>query len=174
MDRKLLSIYLQDHMAGAVAGVELARRVAGSNREGPYAEELGAVCDDIEQDREALGRVMKALDVRSNPIKLGSAWAGEKLGRLKLNGRLASYSPLSRLVEIEGLIIGVSGKLELWRTLRAIADSAPELKELDLRTLGRRAEAQRKALERLHDRAAHDAFGEAPPQRRGVRRGPDG
>jgi hypothetical protein len=158
VDRKLLSIYLQDHMAGAVAGVELARRVTGSNRDGPYGEELVAVCDDIEQDRDALSRVMKAFGVRPNPIKLGSAWAGEKLGRLKLNGRLASYSPLSRLVEIEGLIIGVSGKLELWRTLRAIADSAPELKQLDLRTLGRRAEAQRQALERLHDRAARDAF----------------
>ena len=158
MDRKLLSIYLQDHMAGAVAGVELARRVRGSNRDQPHGDELAEICDEIESDRDALSGVMDALDVGGNPVKQTGAWVGEKLGRLKLNGRLTGYSPLSRLLEIEGLIIGVSGKLELWRSLSAVADSEPALEQLDLRGLERRAEGQRKRLERLHERAARDAL----------------
>ena len=100
MDEKLVSIYLQDHMAGAVAGVELARRVRGANADGPYGEELAEICAEIERDREALSELMSAFGVRSNPIKESSAWVGEKLGRLKLNGRIAGYSPLSRLIEI--------------------------------------------------------------------------
>ncbi|MGH2923008.1 MAG: hypothetical protein ACRDKH_03125 [Solirubrobacterales bacterium] len=158
MDRKLLSIYLQDHMAGAVAGVELARRVAGSNRDRPDGDELAAICDEIESDREALSGVMGALDIGGNPVKQSSAWVGEKLGRLKLNGRLTGYSPLSRLLEIEGLILGVSGKLELWRSLRVVEGSEPRLKELNLRQLERRAEDQRARLERLHERAAANAL----------------
>lgn len=158
MDRRLLQIYLQDHMAAAVAGVELARRVRGSNRDQPFADELAEICDEIESDREALSGVMEALDVGGNPIKQTGAWVGEKLGRLKLNGRLRGYSPLSRLLELEGLVIGVSGKVELWRSLRAVADSEPALKQIDLRGLERRAESQRKRLERLHERAAREAL----------------
>ena len=33
--------------------------------------------------------------------KDGAAWVAEKLGRLKTNGQLTGYSPLSRLVELE-------------------------------------------------------------------------
>ncbi|HTU87436.1 MAG TPA: hypothetical protein VMF57_17790 [Solirubrobacteraceae bacterium] len=33
MNRRRLAIYLNDHMAGSTAGVELARRVVGSNRQ---------------------------------------------------------------------------------------------------------------------------------------------
>ena len=157
MDRRLLSIYLQDHMAGAVAGVELARRSRGSNEGSAYGDELAKLCTDIEEDREALAQVMRALGIRRFPIKEGAAWAGEKLGRMKLNGKITGYSPLSRLVELEGLIIGVSGKLELWRSLRAVA-GWEELEGIDLRALIRRAEDQRKRLERLHERAAADAL----------------
>lgn len=157
MDRKLLAIYLQDHMAGAVAGVELARRARGANEGGPYGEELAGLCAEIEADREALAQVMRGLGFRRFPFKEGSAWVGEKLGRLKLNGRITGYSPLSRLIEIEGLVIGVSGKLELWRSLRAVAGSE-ELEGVELRTLIRRAEDQRHRLERLHERAAADAL----------------
>jgi len=158
MDEKLVSIYLQDHMAGAVAGVELARRVRGSNRDGPYGEELDAICAEIERDREELSRVMSVLGARSNPIKESSAWIGEKVGRLKLNGQITGYSPLSRLMEIEGLMLGVSGKLELWRSLRAAAGSDERLAEVDLRALIRRAEDQRERLERLHESAAREAL----------------
>ena len=40
------------------------------------------------------------------------AWVGEKIGRLKLNGQLRGYSPLSRVLELEALAVGVSGS---WR-----------------------------------------------------------
>ena len=44
-------------------------------------------------------------------------WTGEKLGRLKLNGQLLGYSPLSRLIELEGLMLGIAGKLAMWIAL---------------------------------------------------------
>lgn len=54
----------------------------------------------------------------SSPDGPAPAWAAEKLVRLKLNGRLRGYSPLSRLLELEMLHIGITGKLELWQALQ--------------------------------------------------------
>ena len=155
--KRYLSIYLQDHMAGARGGIALARRVMGSNEDSPYGRELAEVCAEIEEDREALSTVMDRLGVRSNPVKETSAWVAEKMGRFKLNGELTDYSPLSRLLEIEGLIMGVTGKLELWRSLRA-ADAGGELGDVDLKRMVGRAESQRRRLEQLHDRAAAEAL----------------
>ena len=157
-DQRLLSIYLNDHWGGAMAGVELARRATGNNQGNGYGDALGELCAEIEEDRAELRRLMARLGVRPSRARQAGAVLGERLGRLKLNGRLVGYSPLSRLIEIEGLVMGVTGKLELWRSLRASADSDPRLREIDFKGLIRRAEGQRRRLEELHDQAAREAL----------------
>ena len=57
--------------------------------------------------RRSLLATMEALGARVDRLKAAAAWGGEKLGRLKLNGQLRGYSPLSRVVELEGLALGV-------------------------------------------------------------------
>lgn len=52
---------------------------------GAFLERLQA---DIEEDRRALEDLMSRLDVSTDQLKLAAAWAGEKVGRLKLNGSL--------------------------------------------------------------------------------------
>ena len=46
----------------------------------------------------------------------------ERLGRLKLNGRIVSYSPLSRLAELEGLGLLLAHNASLWRSLETIGE----------------------------------------------------
>ena len=88
---------------------------------------------------------MRFCDVGEDRIKVAGAWAGEKLGRLKLNGEIVSRSPLSTVVELEGLYLGISGKLSLWRNLeRAMGE---HLARFDLPALIERAERQRDAVE---------------------------
>src|SRR3954469_24597007 len=107
---KLLAIYLNDHLAGATLGFELARRLRGSNDEDPaFGPELAEICAEIEADRETLLAIMAELDVSPSKLKPLSAVLAERLGRLKLNGQLRGYSPLSRLDELEVLQLGVSG-----------------------------------------------------------------
>jgi hypothetical protein len=142
----LLAIYLNDHLAGSTVGVELSRRARGSNEGTPLGEFLAALAAEIEEDRQTLGEVMEAAGVGRDRLKVVGAWAGEKAGRLKLNGSLLSYSPLSRVVELEGLRLGVEGKACLWRMLRALAD--PRLSGFDFDALIARAERQRDELER--------------------------
>jgi hypothetical protein len=119
MADRLLAIYLQDHLAGATAGTELARRARGSNEETPLGEFLDVLAEEVEADRDALREIMDELGVRADPVKNALGWGAEKLGRLKPNGQFTGYSPLSRIVELEGLTVGVRGKQSLWENLRA-------------------------------------------------------
>jgi hypothetical protein len=90
---------------------------------------------------------MDTLDAAKDPVKQLAAWAGEKLGRLKLNGQFTGYSDLSRLEELEGLSLGVEGKLSLWRSLKNVADHDSRLATADLDRLVERAQRQREELE---------------------------
>jgi hypothetical protein len=149
-----LSIYLNDHLAGATAGVELARRVAGSNRSTSYGPVLERLAEEIEEDRRTLEDIMERLSVRRDRLKVALAWSGEKAGRLKLNGELLRYSPLSRLEELEGLALGVEGKLALWQTLSDTYGDDSRLRGIDFEELIKRARSQRRRLERQRRRAA--------------------
>src|SRR4051794_39162831 len=127
---ELLPIYLNDHLAGATAGRELAQRAAGANERtefGPFLEDLAG---QIAADHAQLEDVMERLDIGVDNLKVGALWLGENLGRLKLNGRLLDYSPLSRVIELEGLTAGVRGKLALWRTLAAAAPQEPRIADI--------------------------------------------
>ena len=157
MPDHLLAIYLNDHLAGATLGVELARRLRGSNRGDPeFGPALGEVCAEIENDRETLMAVMEQLGVGQSKLKPLAAVLGERLGRLKLNGRLRGYSPLSRLEELELLQLGVTGKRRLWRALEHTR--AEELEGFDLVALAERATEQLSRLEALHLKAAPPAL----------------
>lgn len=148
-----LEIYLNDHLAGATGGVELARRLRASNRDDAvFGEPLSRVCAEIEADRAVLEQVVDELGYRRDRFKPVAAWVAEKLGRLKLNGQLRGYSPLSRLIELEGLLIGITGKIGLWQTLAELG--AGEDLSADLEQLTERAAAQRAAIDDLHRIAA--------------------
>ena len=150
---KYLHIYLADHHAGSVAGIELARRCAGSNKDNDIGHFLTTtLVPAIEEDQETLDRIMQRVGASENRLKDAMFWAGEKLGRLKPNGELTTYSPLSRLIELEGLTSGVAGKLALWQSLRELRD--PRLEPIDLTELIARAEEQLKGLELQRRKAA--------------------
>lgn len=155
----LLAIYLNDHLAGSTAGRELARRTAGSNRGWSYGPFLEELADQVDEDRETLIRIMGALDVGIDRLKVVGAWGAEKVGRLKPNGRLLSYSPLSRVVELEALTLGVTGKLSLWHALEQLQPENPGLEEFDLAALITRAEQQLEGLETYRRQAVAEALG---------------
>jgi hypothetical protein len=149
----LLPIYLNDHLAGSTIGRELARRAAGSNQGTELGDFLADLAAQIEADRAQLEDVMTRLDVHVDTMKVTAGWLAEKVGRLKLNGRLLEYSPLSRVVELEALISGVNGKLALWRALAIAAPQEPRIAEVDFVQLIARAEEQLAGLWDHHSHA---------------------
>jgi hypothetical protein len=160
---ELLSIYLNDHLAGAAAGVGLARRTRDSNRDDAvFGPPLAEICAEIEADRETLTRLAVRLGVPRDRLKPALATVGEKLGRLKPNGQLRGYSPLSRLIELEGLALGIAGKEKLWL---ALARSIEEPAGFDFAGLAERARGQGERIEGLRLSAASLALpGSLPAQ----------
>lgn len=145
----LLAIYLNDHLAGATGGVELARRLAGAHRSGEDGARLRLLAEDVAEDRAALISVMGRLGVPANQVKVAVGWMAEKVARLKLNGYLFNRSPLSTVVELEAMRLGVEGKASGWRTLRAVAESDERIEVDELDRLIARAVDQIETLETL-------------------------
>lgn len=158
MDTRLLGIYLNDHLAGAVAATELARRVLHNNRDTGLEGDLERLVAEVDEDRTALEQLMERLGVSRSTLKTSAGWLLEKAGRLKLNGRPFGYSDLSRVEELEALSLGVAGKLALWTALKRLADQGVDL-GLDLDPLIARAQRQRRLLERRRLDAATVTFG---------------
>jgi hypothetical protein len=155
--RRFLAIYLNDHLAGATLGVELARRLRSSNQGDPeMGRPLAQICAEIEADRESLERLMDRLEVGRDQVKPVLAKVAERLGRLKLNGQLLGYSPLSRVLELEVLSGFVGAKMQLWNALEQ--SFGETLDGFDFGELAARADSQGRRLEDLHLAAAGRAL----------------
>lgn len=144
--QKRLQVYLNDHLMGAAANVQLALRTAGSQRGTPLGRELDAIAAQINEDYAALVEVMRSVGVTPRRSFAWLGRLGERLGRLKLNGRLVRGSQLSTLVELEALRLGVLGKLQGWRSLSVAAQRDPRLDRDRLRSLEEAATRQAEAL----------------------------
>ncbi len=149
----LLGIYLNDHLAGATAAVELAHRAAAAGRHTNDGEPFEQFAAQAAEEREALLEMMTALGVPVRHYKVYAARVGERAARLKLTGHLVRRSALSMLEEVEVLQMGVVGKTAAWRTLRALAERDSRLDRWRLDQLIAAADHQSYVLEELRLRA---------------------
>lgn len=155
----LLAIYVEDHLALSLGGIRLARRALAENRGTPYAEFLDRLLPELEDDRAVLEDVARALGGARSVLKEVAVVAGEYVGRLKLNGKLFSYSDLSRVWELEGLMAGSESRRGLLKVLARARKKDPRLQGFDFEALEERAKGHREELEHWRLRAADIAFG---------------
>ena len=153
---KELDSYLNDHLAGSVVALELIGHCAqlySGKRLGIFFTEMKA---RIRADQNALRNLMSSLGIEESKARQASAWAGEKIGRALF--ALAGNQPhgLGLLLALEGLVMGITGKQLLWRTLSTT--NLPRLEEFDFKKLQRRAEEQIKRVQAEQIRAARRAL----------------
>jgi len=154
---KYLATYLNDHLAGATGGLALARRAASENQGTELGAFLSELSDEIAADRETLKQIMGALGVGPDHMKIVAARTFELVGRLKPNAQLRGYSPLSPLVELEVLKLGIQGKLAMWRALGEVSGTPPlDAERLD--DLAARAERQVADVEARRLEVAREAL----------------
>jgi hypothetical protein len=156
MDNKLLTKYLNDHLAGATAGRDLSRRTADGHADRGFGKDLARLAEEIDDDRDALIAIMASLGIRPNRIWAATAGFAEKLGRLKPNGYIIRRSPLSDLIELEALRVGVAGKLAGWEALLAAEPLIPDLDRGRLDEFIERAHDQAARIRAMHLRLAED------------------
>ncbi|WP_323180728.1 MULTISPECIES: transaldolase [unclassified Streptomyces] len=154
----LLAIYLNDHLSGATAGLELIRRAAQTQQYREQGTTLAELAHEVEQDRDSLTQIMADLAVPTAYTKVALGWLAEKAGRAKPNGHLFSRSPLSDVLELESMLLSVQGKAACWRSLRALTETDGRLFAEHLDVLLERADRQSVVLERLRLAAASSAL----------------
>lgn len=157
IERELVSTYLANHLAAQRGTVERADQMTLNYQDTPVFKEIGEVAQAERTDRAFLERVIKQLGLETKPTQSAAAWAGEKLGRFKPNGRAVSSSPLALLVESEALYAAAAAKHSLWRTLFLQADNLV-LNADACHALAKSAQKQLEATEAIHAYAAQTAF----------------
>jgi hypothetical protein len=155
---ELLGVYLNDHLAGAAAGVELAEKLAAGGEGTPFGTALAAVAREVKEDKDVLEGLVERLGIGKSPVKQAAGWVFEKVTRLRFNRQLTGSEDLTRLLEVETLSLGVEGKLVLWRALREATGLDAELGAADFDRLIGRARQQRETLEPHRLAAAARAF----------------
>jgi hypothetical protein len=144
-----LTIYLQNHEAAASAGTDLFARMSRSQRDRPWGPALVDVGEEVAQDLRTLRGLLRSSGVRPDTVSSLALRAGERVGRLKPNGRLVRRSPLSDLVEVEAGLDAVQAKAAGWAALKVAYRSDPPI---DLDELVRRADDQIARMRSVHAR----------------------
>jgi len=155
---RFLRIYMNDQLALGIAWREVARRARGQNEGTELGAALERVATGITEDVETFESIMERLGIGRDPVKPWFAVGAERLGRLKLNGQLRGYSPLSRFAELDFLAMGIEGKKILWANLRDLAGLSTRLPDVDFDGLIARAARQRDELEPFRAEAGRIAF----------------
>lgn len=153
-----LATYLNDHLAGSMTAIELVEKSAEQNRGTRLGDFLAELLGAIDEDRAALEGIMERLGVEKGGVKATAGRMVEKVSRLRLHEKVTGDPDLSRVLELETLLMGVTGKLQLWHSLQASMASDPRLAGVDLDALVRRAHDQLAALDDHHREAAARAF----------------
>jgi hypothetical protein len=161
LDGHMLALYLRDHHALLVAMGELAGRMTSSSRPAAMRELAGELAEAAADDRSAVEDLLRRLDSEPSPVRHAAAWSFEKVGRLKLNGRVLRPSPLAPVTELEGCKLLLESDRALWSGLAQLAIGPADAAERAQRAEGLLEAAERLRVEAFHDATHHhvDAVG---------------
>ncbi len=147
MADKAMDVYLNDHLAGATLGSDLAEQIRNRHEGTPLGEVMRSIAPQVEEDRQTLLDLMERMGTSKNPVKQASGWLAEKASRVKFSGAVSGEPDHGAFMALESLTLGVEGKMSLWKALKEVANQYPPLASMNLDELIDRAEAQHSALE---------------------------
>lgn len=153
-----MDTYLNDHLAGAMFGSDLAEQIQKRNEGHELGDAVAPIAAEIEEDRQTLVDLMERMDTGKNAVKQVGTWIAEKASRPVFSGFTGSDQDLGNLLALESLTLGVEGKASMWKALIEVRDLYPPLLEIELEDLLTRAENQLQTLEDERRTAAKRAF----------------
>ena len=153
MSKEHLTTYLNDHLMGAAAAIDLVDQFL---TEAPDLQEfLAGLKGDIESDRDEVVRVMDYLKISQSRVRKASGWLAEQAAEMKFAMTDENFRRLERL---EALAVGIQGKLNLWRALAAATQLDTGMTRLNYGRLQERAMDQLSRVEALRVEAARTAL----------------
>ncbi len=158
MNREHLQSYLNDHLAGAMSGLELIDFLISIHEGKPSVRVFEELRREVEADRQTLRELIDHLGFEPGVVRQTAAWAAEKLARIKFLAAGPNKGSLGELEAMDALAAGIEGKRALWAALTVVTDGTPGLRTLDLERLQQRAFEQHTRLEAMRLDAARMAF----------------
>jgi hypothetical protein len=149
-----LATYLNDHLAGATAATKRMERLAEAERQSIDGTELSRIAGEIAEDTRTLLEIFEVLNIRVQSFKRVAATVVEWIGLLKSNGTISRRSPMTTVVELEALRMGVIGKQAMWAALHETSLST----SFDFDELLQRAQRQHESITEIHRRRTHELF----------------
>lgn len=152
-----LHTYLNDHLAGSVAALELLDHLIKQHEGKPLGMFFRDLGTEIRADQETLRTLIRKLGAEESSVRKAGAWLAEKFSKMKI-GAADTEDSFGLLQALEALALGITGKRLLWRSLDAIASHVPELQGTDFGRLEMRAEEQFARVEAERLRTAREVF----------------
>lgn len=155
---KQLASYLNDHLAGSVAALELLDHLIELHEDKPLGKFFIGLRDDIRSDQEVLRTLLRRFKAKENAVRKAGGWIAEKFSRVKIQVAGEKVGEMGLVQALEALVLGITGKQLLWRALAASFGTSPLLKGVDLGTLEERAIEQIERVETKRIEAARETF----------------
>ena len=152
-----LSTYLNDHMAGSVAALELLDHLIKTYEGKSLEKFFKDVRNDVSSDQEVLRKLLQRF-TKESAIRKAGAWIAEKFTRAKIKAAGEKDGEMGLLQALEVLVLGITGKQLLWRALNASLGSSPLSRGADLNRLEERAIEQIERIEGKRLELAREAF----------------
>ena len=153
-----LATYLNDHLAGAVAAIELLQHLESAHVGTPTARRIATLRTEIESDRGVLTSLMGRLQITESRPRKAAAWLTERLAALKLRLDDSGDGAFRLFESLEAVSLGIEGKSGLWRTLATLAPNVPAIGGPDYDMLILQAADQRQRAEAMRLEAARAAL----------------
>jgi uncharacterized coiled-coil protein SlyX len=158
MANEHLGTYLNDHLAGAAAALELMQHLEQAQVGTPLSSFFAELRAEVTQERQQLEALMARLQIDQSRTRKALGWLGEKMAVLKLQLDDEADGELALFEGLEAVTIGLEGKRALWETLAIVAEDVPELQGLDYTAVIQRAKEQHQRAEVVRRDAAKAAF----------------
>jgi hypothetical protein len=158
---KNLTTYLNDHLGGSVAALELLDHLIETYEAEPLRRFFHELRGEIEADQATLQQLIQKLGAQESKVRKAAGWIAEKLSRGAIPLHNAEKSKMGLFLALETLGLGITGKHSLWHALAEATKNNPLLAELDYATLRARALEQRNRVEIQRLQVASEIFNDA-------------
>src|SRR5256714_6252178 len=119
-----LAAYLNDHLAGSVAAIELIDDLINASKDESLKIFLADLKREIESDQKILEQLIERAGESESGFRKAAAWVSEKAARAKFKIAGEDLGGLGLVQALEMLALGIRGKELLWRSLAISNQSA--------------------------------------------------
>lgn len=153
-----LASYLHDHLAGSHFAIKLLKTLKDAHSGQSLADFAQALEADVKQDQDTLQDIIHKVGKAPLDWTETGGWLAQKASQLKLKEDDSEIG-IGTFEALETLMLGIRGKLELWRVLPAIRNVDSRVPVIDYAKLIERADEQYNRVEKQRLEIAAATFG---------------